>query len=328
METQDFSPNNGDYSAIESFFEVTNSASGNDASEIIILDGTEFELPPYDVMIDEFYQEPESSTKNRILPPQNSAFSAYNKVYSNAVADSLLYSESLHKKCLRFLGKIDEERKLKVQRSTPTAPAPASTGNKNQELNAKSKNRGKSAFRHMIAERNRRVQLREHFENLYSLLPRSCRKDKHSILSNTTSYLRELKLRAGKLKQQNEGADESIPLNFSNIGGGDRFESQEKSFNLDSPLLYHSVDVILEQCKDNPCQVKIIINVQMKMVSCSASLLLRVIELLRAERLEILWLSHNRGFGFQAIFIVLPKDQGWDICHWQTFGSLVSQTLN
>ncbi|GLJ23393.1 hypothetical protein SUGI_0442580 [Cryptomeria japonica] len=39
-------------------------------------------------------------------------------------------------------------------------------------------------------------------KNLYSLLPRNCKKDKHSILANTTYYLTELKLRVCELEQQ------------------------------------------------------------------------------------------------------------------------------
>ncbi|GLJ38207.1 hypothetical protein SUGI_0777740 [Cryptomeria japonica] len=76
-------------------------------------------------------------------------------------------------------------------------------------------------------------------------------KDRVSILTNATSYLRELKLRVCELVQQNESAHDSTRRNFSNSGeesGG--FESQQKSFNFisESSLLYRNDDVVLEQC--------------------------------------------------------------------------------
>ncbi|GLJ23406.1 hypothetical protein SUGI_0442900 [Cryptomeria japonica] len=325
METYDFSPNNGAYSPIQSFLEITEATLGvNDAPEIIIMDDDQFELPPYDVMMDRFDQQFGNSLQNGMWAPQYSAFNAYIDAHSNTAVDSLVSSQTLHKRCFRFLRKIDEDRKLEIQRSClpqESLMAPSNTRKKNQ---------AKTAFHHMIAERNRRVKLTQHFNNLYSLLPRSCKKDKHSILSNTTSYLRELKLRVCELEQQSESVEESIQRNFRNTEGGNGgFESHDKPFfNSESSLLYRSDDVILEQCEDFPCQVKIIINVQRRIVSCPPSLLIKVIELLRAEQLEILSFSHINGFRFQAIFIVLPKGEDWDISQWQSFGSLVSGTLN
>ncbi|GLJ23390.1 hypothetical protein SUGI_0442550 [Cryptomeria japonica] len=67
METHNFSPKSG--ANIESFLEIAESASGNDASEIIIQDVAQFELPPY-----EFYHRQGNFTENRILAPQNSSF--------------------------------------------------------------------------------------------------------------------------------------------------------------------------------------------------------------------------------------------------------------
>ncbi|GLJ23391.1 hypothetical protein SUGI_0442560 [Cryptomeria japonica] len=325
METYDFSAN---IAAIESLLDISKTDFGNDASEIIIMDDAQFEIPISDVMIDGFCKKPEDSSGNRIQEPQHiSAFSAYIKSKSNASVDSSTSCENMHKRCFRFLRKIDEDRKVEIQRSRRSAAAVA--GKNNQELKKKKKNQTKSTFKHMIAERNRRVKLNEHFENLYSLLPRNCKKDKHSILANITDYLKELKLRVCELEQRTESVEESIPRNFSNSEeGSPGFESHDYHFNSDSLLLYRSADVILEQCDDIPCQVKVIINVQMTTVSCSANLLLRVIELLRAKQLEILSVSHKKGFGFQATLVVLPKGEDWNISHWQIFGSLVSQTLN
>ncbi|GLJ23410.1 hypothetical protein SUGI_0443020 [Cryptomeria japonica] len=250
--------------------------------------------------------------------PQHSAFNAYvQQLHSNTntVAES---SQTLHKKCFRFLRKIDEDRKLaEIQRSL--------------RVDAENRNQAKTAFHHLITERNRRARLNEHFQNLHSLLPRNCKKDRISILSNATSYLRELKLRVCELEQQNESThDDSTTRNFSNSGeGSGGFESQQKSFISESPLLYRSDDVVLERCKDFPsCHVKIMIDVQRIRVSCPPTLLLKVIALLSSEQLEILSLSHEKGFGFQAIFLVLPKGEDWNISHWQTLGDLISQTLN
>ncbi|GLJ23394.1 hypothetical protein SUGI_0442590 [Cryptomeria japonica] len=324
MDTYHFSAN---IAAIESLLEISETDFGNDASEIIIMDDAQFEIPISDVMMDGFCQETEKSSENRIQEPQHSAFSAYIKPQSKAATDSSASCENMHKRCFRFLRKIDEDIKVEIQRSRRSAPAVARKNN--QKLKVKKKDQSKSAFKHMIAERNRRVKLKEHFENLYKLLPRNCKNDKHSILANTTHYLTELKLRVCEMEQQSESVDDSIPRNFSNSEGGSAgFESHDYSFNSDSLLLYRSDDVVLQQCDDIPGQVKIIINVKMKIVSCPASLLLRVIELLRAEQLEILSVSHENGFGFQAAFVVLPKGEDWNISHWQSFGSLVSRTVN
>ncbi|GLJ23399.1 hypothetical protein SUGI_0442750 [Cryptomeria japonica] len=315
METYDFRLNND---GIESLLETSKSALGNDAPEIIIMDDYQFELPPYDIMMDRFDQQFGNSLENKMWAPQFSAFTTYINPHSNAAADSFVSSETLHKKCFTFLRKIDEDRKLEIPRSCLMALS-----------NAKKKNQEKSAFHHMIAERNRRVKLNQHFQNLYSLLPTSCKKDKHSILANATSYLRELKLRVCELEQQSESVEESIHRNFTNSEGGNGgFESHDKPFRSKSSLLYRNEDVILEQCEDFPRQVKIMINVQRRIVSCPASLLIKVIEMLSAEQLEIISLSHIKGFGFQAIFIVLPKGEDWDTSHWQTIGSLVCRTLN
>ncbi|GLJ23395.1 hypothetical protein SUGI_0442600 [Cryptomeria japonica] len=277
METYSFSTSIGAFSAIESLLEISETDFRNDASEIIIMDDAQFEIPISDVMMDAFCQEPEISSENRIREPQHSAFSAYIKPQANAAADSSASCENLHKRCFRFLRKIDQDRKVEVQRSRRSASAVAR--NNNQRLKAKKKDQSKSAFKHMIAERNRRVKLKEHFENLYKLLPRNCKNDKHSILANTTYYLTELKFRVCELEKQSESVDESIPRNFSNSEEGSAgFESHGNPFNSNSILLYRSDDVILEQCDDIPCQVKIIINVQITMASCSASLFLRVID--------------------------------------------------
>ncbi|GLJ23403.1 hypothetical protein SUGI_0442830 [Cryptomeria japonica] len=296
--------------AIESILEIR-----QNAPEIIIMDDYQFELPPYDIMMDRFDQQFGNSLENKMWAPQVSAFTAYINPHSNTAADSFVSSETLHKRCFTFLRKIDEDRKLEIQRSHLTAPA--------HEINARRNNH------HLIAERNRRVKSNKQLQNLYSLLPRNCKKDKHSILANAASYLRELKLRVCELEQQSESVEESIPRSFTNSGGGSGgFESHDKPFNSENPLLYRSDDVILEQCDDFPGQAKIIINVQRRIVSCPASLLMKVIEILSAEQLEILSLSHIKGFGFHAIFIVLQKDPDWDISRWQTFGSLVNRTVS
>ncbi|GLJ23392.1 hypothetical protein SUGI_0442570 [Cryptomeria japonica] len=170
METYDFSAN---IAAIESLLEISETDFSNDASEIILMDDAQLEIPISDVMMDGFCQETEKSSENRIQEPQHSAFSAYIKPQSKAASDSSASCENLHKRCFRFLRKIDEDRKVEVKRSSRSASAVAR--NNNQKLKAKKKDQSKSAFKHMIAERNRRVKLKEHFENLYDLLPRNCK---------------------------------------------------------------------------------------------------------------------------------------------------------
>ncbi|GLJ23381.1 hypothetical protein SUGI_0442380 [Cryptomeria japonica] len=166
------------------------------------------------------------------------AFCKYIKAYPAPAVDFFKRGQILHKRCLGVLRKIEEERKLTRQISMQTPPPPP------QLKQLKSRFQGESAFNHMVAERNRRVKMREYFANLSSLLPKTTKKDKYSILANTTSYLQELKLRVPELEQQNQILQESASRQKEE--GSKWFESTEKSCNSDIRVIYSSDEVTLE----------------------------------------------------------------------------------
>ncbi|KAK4337981.1 hypothetical protein RND71_042468 [Anisodus tanguticus] len=57
---------------------------------------------------------------------------------------------------------------------------------------------------HMISERRRREKLNDSFQLLRSLLPPGTKKDKASVLANTTEYLSSLKAQVEELSKKNE----------------------------------------------------------------------------------------------------------------------------
>ncbi|GLJ23199.1 hypothetical protein SUGI_0438290 [Cryptomeria japonica] len=156
------------------------------------------------------YSVNSSSPSVQTLFP-HSAFSAYVKASPMAAAEISPGGQILHKRCFRFLSAIQKKEDSAPQISTVTASA---SNNRHQ------KSKTESSFGHMIAERNRRIRLKQHFTNLYSLLPGKTKRDKDSILVNTTSYLRELKLQVAKLEQQNKSLLKFIQKPISNKSEG------------------------------------------------------------------------------------------------------------
>ncbi|GLJ23382.1 hypothetical protein SUGI_0442390 [Cryptomeria japonica] len=150
------------------------------------------------------------------------AFCKYNKANPVPVVDIFKRGQILHNRCLDVLRKIEKKQKLTRQISMQTAAPPPPP---HQVQQSKSGFQNKSVFDHMLAERNRRVKLRQHFSNLRSLMPTITKKDKHSILANTTSYLQELKLCVAELEHQNQILQESVSSNKED--GSKGFESME-----------------------------------------------------------------------------------------------------
>nr|GMD54407.1 putative transcription factor bHLH041 [Ipomoea batatas] len=64
---------------------------------------------------------------------------------------------------------------------------------------------------HVISERRRREKLNESFQQLRSLLPPGSKKDKASVLSNTTEYLASLKARVEELTKKNQILEAQVP---------------------------------------------------------------------------------------------------------------------
>ncbi|XP_057813520.2 uncharacterized protein LOC131027459 [Cryptomeria japonica] len=249
----------------------------------------------------------------------NSAFTAYVQGDPKAGLDISSGGHILHKRCFKFFGLIQEKRESETQMSTATAPA----GNhSNQHQKSKIDLRNKSAFEHMIAERNRRIRLKQHFSNLYSFLPKHSKRDKHSILANTESYLRELKLRLAELEQQNENLLKLIPED--NNEGSSRFESPLRQANSEGNFFYRSDDVTLEQCEDNPCQVKISIRAQRDLIRCPTALLTKLLEQLSVEQLQLVSIHcPTQALWFHAAILIEPKGEGWNAPKWKKFGEVV-----
>ncbi|KAH9303160.1 hypothetical protein KI387_014743 [Taxus chinensis] len=327
------------YSRMDSPVVINQHLCGNGAYEMSIIDEVEFELPPYSSAETSWYssssedlntvkgfcqQSVNSSLENMIPGPRRSAFTTYMKADSNAAVNSFNSGQIQYKKCFSLLRKIEEERKLESQRSRVTVPA-ATADKINNSQQPKSGFQNKSAFEHMLAERNRRVKLKQHFSNLLSLLPRNSKRDKHSILANTTTYLTQLKLRVAELEERNQNLEESIPTNMSNQDqGSSGFESHEHN----GTVLYHSDKITVEQCEDIPCQVNIRLSVQENLVSNTTDLLIRVLERLRAEHFEVLSIrSHTQTPTFHATILVTPKGLAWVKSKWQAFGSVLAQFL-
>ncbi|GLJ23389.1 hypothetical protein SUGI_0442510 [Cryptomeria japonica] len=247
------------------------------------------------------------------------AFMAYRKTDSNAPVDPFKSCQTLHKRCFNLLCKIDEKMKLERQISRPIAPAPS--------VSVPQKKR--SAAEHMIAERGRRIRFKQHFSNLYSLLPRNSKNSRNSILANTTTYVKELKLRVAELEHHNRILQASVPSNISiNDKACSGFESHKQSISSESTIIYSSNEVTLEQCKKIPCLVNIKTTMQIDLITCPTSVLMKQLERLKREQVEILSIdSSTKPFQFRSNILVKPKGHAWNISMWQNLGNIVRESL-
>ncbi|GLJ39298.1 hypothetical protein SUGI_0801960 [Cryptomeria japonica] len=251
-------------------------------------------------------------------PPTNnssshSAFREYIKADPKATSDSFTPGHILHKRCFRYLSQIEENRKISLLMSS-LRDSRASAANDNQREKSKTGSYSRSHFQHMMAERNRRVRLKQLFTNLYSLVPAgSSKPHRYSILANTEKYLRDLKLRVAQLENQ-----------IKTLEGSSGFDSHQQPFNSKNTVLYNSDGIILEECKDIPGQVKLRISVEKDVVSCPAALIRRVLDHLRAEQLELVSIhSHTEASLFLTKIVVQSKGDQWDTRKWQYFGHVM-----
>ncbi|GLJ28328.1 hypothetical protein SUGI_0556710 [Cryptomeria japonica] len=314
------------YSMIDSPLVISDDVSQHDVYEMGIVDDVQYEgfSPVYDT-----YKSSGNLSSNEEGSDQQSvslwpdsqhsvyaqtAFIPYRRTHSNTNVGPFKTGQNLHKRCFTLLGKIDEKRRLMMPRAPPP-PAAASIK--------------RTSVEHMIAERGRRIRLKQHFSNLYSLLPKKTKNDRNSILENTTIYLKELKLRFAELKQQSKILQAPIPANMSIKGiASSEFESHNQSFNSESTAIYRSNEVTLEQCKENPCLVNIKTSMQTDLLTCPTSLLVKQLEQLRREPVEVLSINSTaKPCQFCSNILVAPKGQAWDISMWQNFGNLLTQSL-
>ncbi|XP_060188318.1 putative transcription factor bHLH041 [Lycium barbarum] len=82
---------------------------------------------------------------------------------------------------------------------------------------------------HMISERRRREKLNDSFQLLRSLLPPGTKKDKASVLANTTEYLSSLKAQVEELSKKNEMLEAQVkPQMKSDAISSSSFDGNER----------------------------------------------------------------------------------------------------
>jgi len=256
-------------------------------------------------------QAPESTTLYR-----QTAFGSYLRP-----AHSLYVKtgrENLMKRCFKFLRKIDEKRR-ESQRLSEAANIQGQ-----QEFNGLRHNKG--AIDHLIAERNRRLKINQHFSLLHSLLPHNSKKDKYSVLSNTSKYMSELKHRVEELEQTNRALEESLRVNISKKKGctsfDQRLEEQHGTF------VYSSDEVVLEQSKKIPNQVDMRINVQIDPLSSPTSFMIVLLERLRELQLEVVSVESTvQQFYLEAHLLITQKGDQWESSKWKNVTDVVRHTL-
>ncbi|GLJ39296.1 hypothetical protein SUGI_0801910 [Cryptomeria japonica] len=243
----------------------------------------------------------------------HSAFREYIKADPKATSDFFTPGQILHKRCFRYLSQIEENKKNPLPMSS-LRDSRARAPNDNQCEKSNTDSHGSSHFLRMMAERNRRLRLKQLFTNLYSLVPAGRSKpNRYSILANTEKYLRDLKLRVAQLENQ-----------IKTLEGSSGFDSHQQPFNSKNTVLHNSDGIILEECKDIPGQVKMRISVEKDVVSCPVALIRRVLDHLRAEQLELVSIhSHTEASLFLTKIVVQSEGHQWDTRKWQYFGHVM-----
>lgn len=185
----------------------------------------------------------------------------------------------------------------------------------------------KAAFHHMLAERNRRVKLKQHFSLLQSLLPRNSKRDKYSVLSNIINYMSELKRREDELQQRNRALEESLKRIISEKEGcsslGPRHDEHLTN------IVYSSDEVVLAQSENISNQLEIRINVQIDPLSSPTGLVILLLQRLRELQLEVVSVETDiETFKFQ-VHLVIKQIEGykWERSDWENLAEMVRQTL-
>ncbi|XP_019173388.1 PREDICTED: putative transcription factor bHLH041 [Ipomoea nil] len=102
---------------------------------------------------------------------------------------------NMFRKCVAFFRNLDLLRRRGLIQGGGTSAAPPST----------------TQVHHVISERRRREKLNESFQQLRSLIPPGSKKDKASVLSNTTEYLASLKAQVEELTKKNQILEAQLP---------------------------------------------------------------------------------------------------------------------
>lgn len=257
---------------------------------------------------------PQSSTLHR-----QSAFGSYFRPAHSLHVKTGTGRENTMKRCVKFLRKVDDKRR-ELQRLSQAANI-----QEEHEFNAPLQN--KAAFNHMIAERNRRVKMGHHFSLLHSLLPHESKRDKYSILSNTSRYMSELKHRVDELEQRNRALEESLRIIISNKEGCSSFDQRHEDHQ--ATLVYISDEVVLEQSKKIPNHVDMRINVQIDPLSSPTNLTIILLQRLRELQLEVISIEYNvQQFKFEAhLLITQIKGDQWESSKWENVTKVVRRTL-
>ncbi|WVZ79669.1 hypothetical protein U9M48_027222 [Paspalum notatum var. saurae] len=88
-----------------------------------------------------------------------------------------------------------------------------------------------SQIHHMFSERRRRERLNESFQTLRALLPPGSKKDKATVLANTTEYMNKLIAEVSELEEKNRRLEAQLGLPLETqqqTGGGDDDSSSER----------------------------------------------------------------------------------------------------
>jgi hypothetical protein len=185
----------------------------------------------------------------------------------------------------------------------------------------------KAAFHHMLAERNRRIKLKQHFSLLHSLLPNNSKRDKYSVLSDIRKYMSELKRQVDELEQRNRALKESLRRNISN---------KERCSSLDlrhdenlTKIVYSSDEVVLRQSENIPNQLDIRINVQIDPLSSPTNFVIFLLERLRELQLEVVSVEYSiQTFKFQAHLLIKQiEGEEWESSKWENLAEVLRCTF-
>lgn len=313
-----------------------------DADSASIIDDAHFELPLYSTTetswyssssedMDVFYQLEHCNISQGHSHPQS--FNVANNIVS-VPESSMLYRQSafgpyirsahchyvkngrqnLMKRCFKFLRKVNEKR-------TEAQRFQIANIEEQHEFHASLQN--KAAFHHMLAERNRRTKLKQHFSLLHSLLPHNSKRDKYSILSNTWRYMSELKRRVEELEHRNRALEESLRVKFSKKEGCTSFDERHEEH--EATLVYKCDEFTLKQSKNMPNQADMRINVQIDPLSSRTNLIILLLERLRELQLEVASVQSNvQPLNLEAHFILIqPKGNQWESSNWENVVKVV-----
>ncbi|KAK6151960.1 hypothetical protein DH2020_014595 [Rehmannia glutinosa] len=143
---------------------------------------------------------PASTSSSQMSTAQNSptAFRSYHAAFGPRVA-TRNQKHNMFKRAVLFFRNLNMRRR--------------------RELHIR-ENRPNTAMQlhHVISERRRRQKLNESFQVLRSFLPPGSKKDKASVLSNTTEYLSSLKSQLKEVRKRNQTLETQLSTNRIEVG--------------------------------------------------------------------------------------------------------------